>query len=125
ASGLPVDLGAPKRPPPACGVTTTGCGPESVAAKRPVPPAKSVPAVHPLGKAAATAAVAGRPGPGTAGGEMQAAAFAGDGAAPTDGGPGPPPPGQPPPPPGPPTTARPRGDPGLPPGTGKVKSFDQ
>src|SRR5262249_4043138 len=121
ASGLPVDLGAPKRPPPACGVTTTGCGPESVAAKKPVPPAKSVPAVHPLGKAAATAAVAGRPGPGTAGGEMQAAAFAGNGAAPTDLGPAPLPPGQLLHPPVPPPTVRPEDDPALPQARAKDK----
>src|SRR5215831_17873590 len=123
AAGVPVDLEGPKPPPSALAVTTTGFGPESVAAKKPVPPAKSVPAVHPLGKAAATAAVAGRPGPGTAGGEMQAAAFAGNGAAPTDVGPAPLPPGQLLQPPVPPTTVRPEDDPAFTQVTGNVKSF--
>ena len=49
-AGVPVDLEGPKPPPSALAVTTTGFGPESVAAKKPVPPAKPVPAVSPLGK---------------------------------------------------------------------------
>ena len=44
AAGVPVDLEGPKPPPSALAVTTTGFGPESVAAKKPVPPAKPVPA---------------------------------------------------------------------------------
>ena len=55
AAGVPVDLEGPKPPPSALAVTTTGFGPESVAAKKPVPPAKPVPGIHPLGKAAAHA----------------------------------------------------------------------
>src|SRR5215467_4238419 len=123
AAGVPVDLEGPKPPPSALAVTTTGFGPESVAAKKPVPPAKPVPAVHPLGKAAATTAVAGRPGPGTAGGEMQAAAFAGNGAASTDVAPAPLPPGQLLQPPVLPTTVRPEDDPAFTQVTGNVKRF--
>ncbi|MGN6522276.1 MAG: phage tail protein, partial [Actinomycetes bacterium] len=123
AVGAPVDLEGPKPPPSALAVTTTGFGPESVSAKKPVPPAKPVPAVHPLGKAAATAAIAGRPGTGTAEGQMQAAAFAGNGAAPTDVAPAPLPPEQLLQPPVPPTTVRPEDDPAFTQVTGNVKSF--
>src|SRR5262249_36564979 len=123
AAGVPVDLEGPKPPPSALAVTTTGFGPESGAAKKPVPPAKPVPAVHPLGKAAATAAITGRPGKGTAEGQMQAAAFAGNGAAPTDVAPAPLPPGQLLQPPVPPATVRPEADPAFTQVTGNVKSF--
>ena len=82
AAGVPVDLEGPKPPPSALAVTTTGFGPESVAAKKPVPPAKSVPGIHPLGKAAAHAparpAGPGRDAAGSAGGALPpAAAFGG------------------------------------------------
>jgi APOBEC-like N-terminal domain len=53
AAGVPVELEGPKPPASALAVTKTGFGPESVAVKKPVQPAKPVPAVHPLGKAAA------------------------------------------------------------------------
>ena len=67
AVGVPVDLEGPKPPPSALAVTTTGFGPESVAAKKPVPPAKPVPGIHPLGRAAARApAVPAGPGRGAA-----------------------------------------------------------
>ncbi len=51
--GIPVELEGPKPPASALAVTTTGFGPGSVAEKKPVPPPKPVPAVNPLGKAAA------------------------------------------------------------------------
>jgi hypothetical protein len=53
AAGVPVELEGPKPPPAALAVTTTGFGPGSVPAKKPPPPPKRVPAVSPLGKAAA------------------------------------------------------------------------
>jgi hypothetical protein len=123
AAGVPVDLEGPKPPPTALAVTTTGFGPESVAAKKPVPPAKPVPAVHPLGKAAATAAIAGRPATGAAEGEMQTAAFAGNGATSIDVAPAPLPPGQLLQPPVPPTVVRPEADPAFTQVTGNVKRF--
>jgi len=54
-AGVPVDLdGADQKPPAsALAVTRTGFGPEQVAAKKPVPPAKPTPPKSPLGKAAA------------------------------------------------------------------------
>jgi len=67
AAGVPVSLEGPEPPASALAVTTTGFGPESVAAKKPVPPTKPVPAVNPLGKAGAVAAKAGGPGKGAAG----------------------------------------------------------
>ena len=53
AAGVPVELEGPKPPASALAVTKTGFGPETVPAKKPVPPPKPVPAVHPLGKAGA------------------------------------------------------------------------
>ncbi len=61
--GIPVELEGPKPPASALAVTTTGFGPGSVAEKKPVPPPKSVPAVNPLGKAAAKTPRAGWRGP--------------------------------------------------------------
>jgi hypothetical protein len=51
AAGVPVDLEGTKPPASALAVTTTGFGPGSVPAKKPVPPPKPVPPVSPLGKA--------------------------------------------------------------------------
>src|SRR5262245_47389924 len=53
AAGVPVDLEGTKPPASALAVTKSGFGPASVAPKGPVPPTKPVPAVSPLGKAAA------------------------------------------------------------------------
>jgi len=53
AAGVPVDLEGVRPPPSALTVTATGFGPGSVPAKKPVPPPKKVPAVSPLGRAAA------------------------------------------------------------------------
>jgi hypothetical protein len=53
AAGVPVDLEGIRPPPSALAVTSTGFGPGSVPAKKPVPPPKKVPAVSPLGRAAA------------------------------------------------------------------------
>ncbi len=65
ATGIPVDLEGMRPPPSALAVTTTGFGPEAVAAKKAVPPPKPVPKVSPLGKAGArTAKVAGGAGGG-------------------------------------------------------------
>jgi hypothetical protein len=51
--GIPVELEGPKPPASALAATVTGFGPNAVPAKKPVPPPKRVPAVSPLGKAAA------------------------------------------------------------------------
>ncbi|KRA32425.1 MULTISPECIES: phage tail protein [unclassified Nocardioides] len=51
--GVPVDLEGPKPPASALAVTKTGFGPGSVAAKKPVPPPKRVPAVPAAAKAGA------------------------------------------------------------------------
>jgi hypothetical protein len=53
AAGVPVELEGPKPPASALAVTKTGFGPGSVPAKKPVQPPKPLPAVSPLGKAAA------------------------------------------------------------------------
>ncbi|WP_211195878.1 hypothetical protein [Agromyces sp. H66] len=53
AVGIPVDLEGRRPPASALAVTRTGFGPGSVAPKKPVPPAKQVAAVSPLGKVAA------------------------------------------------------------------------
>ncbi len=50
AAGIPVELEGPKPPASALAVTKTGFGPESVPAKKAVPPAKPVPAVQPAGE---------------------------------------------------------------------------
>jgi hypothetical protein len=128
AAGVPVDLEGPKPPPSALAVTTTGFGPESVAAKKPVPPAKSVPGIHPLGKAAAHAPVRppgpGRDAAGSAGGALPpTAAFAGDGTAALAVGPAPLPPDQLLQPPVPPAQVRPEDDPAFTQVTGNVKHF--
>jgi hypothetical protein len=61
AAGVAVDLEGVRPPQSALAVTTTGFGPGSVPAKKPVPPPKKVPAVSPLGRAAAKkAAPAGK-----------------------------------------------------------------
>ena len=66
AAGVPVDLEGPKPPASALAVTTTGFGPGSVPAKKPVPPPKPVPAVSPLGKAGAKPAKPAGAGKGAA-----------------------------------------------------------
>ena len=87
AAGVPVDLEGTKPPASALAVTRTGFGPESVPAKKPVPPPRPVAAVSPLGKAAAARArPTGPAGPAAAGGTRSAAAPTGGGpvaAAPT------------------------------------------
>ncbi|MGY2746754.1 phage tail protein [Arthrobacter sp. UYCu723] len=75
AAGVPVDLEGPKPSASALAVAKTGFGPGQVAGKKPVPPAKPVPAVSPLGKAAG--AKIGGPGKGSVGGKIPAAAHAG------------------------------------------------
>ena len=67
AAGVPVDLEGVRPPASALAVKTTGFGPGSVPAKKPVPPPKKVPAVSPLGRAAAKkAAPAVKPNGGAA-----------------------------------------------------------
>ena len=79
ALGVPVDLEGIRPPASALAVVTTGFGPGSVAAKKPVPPPKRTPAVSPLGRAAAKkapggkATAAARPPPAAKGGEPSAA----------------------------------------------------
>jgi hypothetical protein len=75
AAGVPVDLEGVRPPASALAVKTTGFGPGSVPAKKPVPPPKKVPAVSPLGRAAAKRAAPAvkpkggdQPGPAGAGG---------------------------------------------------------
>ena len=82
AAGIPVDLEGPKPPASALAVTKTGFGPEVVAGKKPVPPAKPVPGVTPLGKAAAKVAKPGGPAKGASGGVAPVASAGGGGAAP-------------------------------------------
>ena len=123
AAGVPVELEGPKPPPSALAVTTTGFGPESVAEKKPVPPAEPAPAVHPLGKAGAVTAIPGRPGQGAAEGTLPATAFAGDGLAAPTVSPAPLPAEQLLQPPVPPTTLRPEDDPAFTHVTGNVKRF--
>ncbi|MDX8037155.1 hypothetical protein SK803_43775 [Lentzea sp. BCCO 10_0856] len=53
SAGVPVTLEGPKPPASALAVTTTGFGPNAVQPKKPVPPAKPVPAKSKLGTAAA------------------------------------------------------------------------
>ena len=81
SAGVPVDLEGTKPPASALAVTSTGFGPGSVAAKKPVPPPKPVPKVSPLGKAAAKVRPAAKAGP--KGGGGPAPAPAGKGATPT------------------------------------------
>ncbi|WP_434440109.1 hypothetical protein [Lentzea sp. E54] len=64
SAGVPVTMEGPKPPASALAVTTTGFGPNSVQPKKPVPPAKPVPAKPKLGKAGAKpAAKTGGPAP--------------------------------------------------------------
>ena len=81
AAGVPVDLEGVRPPASALAVRTTGFGPGSVPAKKPVPPPKKVPAVSPLGRAAAKKAApavkpngGAQPGPAGAGGGAGSAA---------------------------------------------------
>ncbi|MEU0879026.1 hypothetical protein ABZ345_10545 [Lentzea sp. NPDC005914] len=53
SAGVPVTLEGPKPPASALAVTTTGFGPNAVQPKKPVPPAKPVPAKSKLGTASA------------------------------------------------------------------------
>jgi hypothetical protein len=55
--GVPVELEGPKPPASALAVNITGFGPNAVAPKKPVPPAKPVPANSRLGAAAAKPAM--------------------------------------------------------------------
>lgn len=59
SAGVPVTLEGPKPPASALAVTTTGFGPNAVQPKKPVPPAKPVPAKSKLGKAGARPAAKG------------------------------------------------------------------
>lgn len=52
ALGIPVDLEGTKPPASALMVAVTGFGPGDIAAKKPMPPPKPLPAVSPLGRAA-------------------------------------------------------------------------
>lgn len=122
AAGVAVDLEGPKPPATALAVTTTGFGPDSVAAKKPVPPAKPVPAVHPLGQAAARNAPPAGSGRAAAGGAPPTA-FAADDAADFAVSPAPLPPDQLLQPPVPPTQVSPEDDPAFTQVTGDVKSF--
>jgi hypothetical protein len=74
AAGVPVDLEGVRPPASALAVKTTGFGPGSVPAKKPVPPPKKVPALSPLGRAAAKKAA---PAVKTTGGAEPAPAGAG------------------------------------------------
>ncbi len=75
ALGVPVDLEGIRPPASALAVTTTGFGPGSVAAKKPVPPPKKTPAISPLGRAGAKRAA----GPRTGGEKARAAPTGGTG----------------------------------------------
>jgi hypothetical protein len=123
AAGVPVELEGPKPPPSALAVTKTGFGPESVAAKKPVPPAKPVPAVHPLGKAAAVAARAGGRGNGAPTGKASTAAPVGGGAAAPTMGPAPLSADQLLRPPVAPTAVRPEDDPAFTQVKGSIEGF--
>jgi len=123
AVGVPVDLEGPKPPPSALAVTTTGFGPGSVPAKKPVPPKKPVPAVSPLGKAGAKAAKSGGGGKGTPGGKAPTTAPAGGSAAGPTMGPAPLSADMLLQPPVAPTGVRPEEDPAFTQVTGSVKGF--
>lgn len=123
AAGVPVDLEGAKPPASALAVTTTGFGPESVAAKKPVPPAKPVPPVSPLGRAAAAATRVGAAGKGPAAGRAPTVpAGVGGGAASTMG-PAPLSADQVLAPPVAPSLVRPADDPAFTQVTGHVKGF--
>ncbi|GAA1519870.1 hypothetical protein [Kribbella lupini] len=121
AAGVPVDLEGVKPPASALAVTKTGFGPGAVAPKKAVPPTKPVPAVSPLGKAAAKPVKAGGKGKGSGGGGGGVAPAAGGGGAapamaPLSG-------AQLLEPPAPPTGVRPEEDPAFTGVTGNVKGF--
>ncbi len=120
AAGVPVDLEGPKPPPSALAVTMTGFGPGSVAAKKPVPPPKPVPAKSPLGKAGAAKAGGGK----AAGGKGAAKpAGGGGGGGAVAMGPAPLASDQLLQPPVAPTAQRPEEDPAFAQVKGKVKAF--
>jgi hypothetical protein len=123
AAGVPVDLEGPKPPASALAVTTTGFGPGSVAAKRPAPPTKPVPARSPLGRAGAVAVKPGGGGGGAAGGKAPAAASVTGGPAAPTMGPAPMSADQLLQPPVAPTAVRPQDDPAFTQVTGNVKGF--
>jgi hypothetical protein len=123
AAGVPVDLEGPKPPASALAVTTTGFGPGSVAAKKPPPPTKPVPARSPLGRAGAVAVKPGGGGGGAAGGKAPAAASVAGGAAAPTMGPAPMSADQLLQPPVAPTAVRPQDDPAFTQVTGNVKGF--
>jgi hypothetical protein len=119
AAGVQVDLEGVRPPASALAVTTTGFGPGSVPAKKPVPPPKKVPAVSPLGRAAAKkAAPAGK---GKGGAKPAPAALAGGGPAAAQA-PAPLTADQLLQPPVPPGRARPEDDPSFTQVTSKVKA---
>ncbi len=115
--GIPVELEGPKPPASALAATVTGFGPAAVAAKKPVPPPKRVPAVSPLGRAAAKRAEPAAP-KGGARGAPAASAAAVSSPGPTslsaD---------QLLQPPAPPTSVSPQADPAFTQATGGVKAF--
>ncbi|GAA1758281.1 hypothetical protein [Kocuria aegyptia] len=119
AAGVPVELEGPKPPASALAVTRTGFGPGSVAPKKPVPPPKQVPAVSPLGKAAAKA---GGPAKGPPGRAPTAPPAAGPAPAPTTA-PAPLPADKLLQPPVAPTAVRPEEDPAFAQVTRNVKGF--
>ncbi|WP_219816668.1 hypothetical protein [Arthrobacter sp. ZGTC131] len=121
-AGVPVELEGPKPPASALAVTTTGFGPGQVASKKPVPPPKPVPAVSPLGKAAATNV--GGTGKGVAGGKFPSPAPAGA-AAPATVAPLALPADKLLQPPVAPTPVRPEDDPAFGQVTGTIKGFAQ
>ncbi|HEU4421738.1 MAG TPA: Rossmann-like fold-containing protein [Pilimelia sp.] len=123
AAGVPVDLEGPKPPASALAVTTTGFGPASVAPKKPVPPAKPVRAVSPLGKAGAKAARPRGGGKGAAPAKAPAPAAAAGGAAAAVAAPAPLAADQLLQPPVAPTTVRPEDDPAFAQVKGNVKGF--
>lgn len=122
-AGVPVELEGPKPPDSALAVTKTGFGPGQVASKKPVPPPKPVPALSPLGKAAA--AKAGGTGKGVAAGKSPASAAAGGAAAPATLAPLAPPADKLLQPPVAPTPVRPADDPAFSQVTGNIKGFAQ
>lgn len=122
-AGVPVNLEGPKPPDSALAVTKTGFGPGQVASKKPVPPPKPVPALSPLGKAAA--AKAGGTGKGVTAGKSPASAAAWGAAAPATLAPLALPADKLLQPPVAPTPVRPEDDPAFSQVTGNIKGFAQ
>ncbi|MEN8582286.1 hypothetical protein ABFP37_06230 [Burkholderia sp. RS01] len=122
-AGVPVNLEGPKPPDSALAVTKTGFGPGQVASKKPVPPPKPVPALSPLGKAAAPKA--GGTGEGVVAGKSPASAAAGGAAAPDTLAPLALPADKLLQPPTAPTPVRPEDDPAFSQVTGNIKGFAQ